>query len=480
MVRRKRAARFVAMGGLVTGALAVQAGACGSDAADVASDDDGSADAAIAERTAPDSAWQDESDAASTPEASLEGWAPLTEYPGCGFQYPTDRAYLPEAVTWEPCSAAGGDAGLPGPEGMVCRRMATPWKGADAYGGVDATSAHVEPDGRVLMIVGRRTSLGRFWIVANADGPLQTALYLPEDSTCVHNYFDKVRFGHYVFRVFDDATSKEDRSGGALGGTVDELKPRVLFPRGHKPSSFFSHGYSPGRHYFVEYAPPDRVLTFDTVAQVDVLKGGPEDDDLVYSNYVFQEDSIFWVGLSTRRSAVKVWTREGGIKTLLDHGQDLSQGLGGFATDGVDMVWMLGSGRTNTSDLSFPANELWTAKYSTESSNVASTKRRVSAETRLFYWDEKFVVGCGYAALRVIGDTGVWNFGFRLTRLSDGVSWIVANTSEKQFGQVRFTTPIAITCDEVFVSGSSVVDGNERGELARIRIDSLGPGLPPQ
>jgi hypothetical protein len=88
------------------------------------------------------------------------------------------------------------------------------------------------------------------------------------------------------------------------------------------------------------------------------------------------------------------------------------------------------------------------------------------------------VVGCGYAAHLVFGpdrSAPEPQRGFRLIRLADGVTWDVLTNTVLQTWAFRFDYPLAITCDEVFVE---VLRGNAL-YLARVRIDSLGPGTPP-
>jgi hypothetical protein len=72
-------------------------------------------------------------------------------------------------------------------------------------------------------------------------------------------------------------------------------------------------------------------------------------------------------------------------------------------------------------------------------------------------------VGCGYAA-------NAYNAQTVVVRLSDGVSWLLPYTST-----MAFDDPIGITCDEVFIRGTygGVVN------IARVHLDSLGPGTPP-
>ncbi|MGH7328711.1 MAG: hypothetical protein ACREJX_10210, partial [Polyangiaceae bacterium] len=79
--------------------------------------------------------------------------------------------------------------------------------------------------------------------------------------------------------------------------------------------------------------------------------------------------------------------------------------------------------------------------------------------------DRPFVVGCGYAARQesdALGD------GVRIVRISDGRSWRLGTQPES------LDTPLAINCAEIFINVSQL-DSN----LVRIRLDSLGPGDPP-
>ena len=81
--------------------------------------------------------------------------------------------------------------------------------------------------------------------------------------------------------------------------------------------------------------------------------------------------------------------------------------------------------------------------------------------------NERYKVGCGYAGHRMLDQTGV---GTMVIRLSDGVAWIVPHTPE-----FKLLNPMGVTCDEVFFR----VEIAGRSTIARVRIDSLGPGLPP-
>jgi hypothetical protein len=81
---------------------------------------------------------------------------------------------------------------------------------------------------------------------------------------------------------------------------------------------------------------------------------------------------------------------------------------------------------------------------------------------------DPWVVGCGYGARASGGSEDI-----QVVRISDGWSWLIPN--QLQAPGFVATRALGLTCDEIFVWG--VVDGTY--SVARIRLDSLGPGLPP-
>lgn len=454
---------------------ATQVGACGSNANEETA---ALADAGEGSKKPTSPSTQPPWDAGLPPGVPV-GWALYTDYdPSCRFYYPTDKKYLPEPATWEPCSTRTGDAGISGPSGIDCRVMAIPWKGIQGGPGTLTIRSVDVQDGRALMLVDRVMGTSGFQLVAEADGPVRNGLF--NSGVCLTSGRAEARFGNVIQRVFDADTASTTAAGGAIGGPIDTLKPRVYFPKGHKPSTLYSQDYAVGRNYFIEMAVPDKVYTFATGELVATLSPTGDDADLFYSRYHFQGDEMFWVANSSIRSKVKLWTKADGVRTLLDHGTDLTRVIAGFSTDGVDMVWLEGVGRTNTNVLSFDAYEHWTAKYSTDSATLNATKRRLRSEMAGSY-GYYYAVGCGYAAIHVYGpyEPGEQHWGrggFRLIRLSDGVSWLVTDDSVEKSKQLAFDAPLAVTCDEVFLRGFSNTFKNQ--EVVRIRIDSLGPGIP--
>lgn len=91
-----------------------------------------------------------------------------------------------------------------------------------------------------------------------------------------------------------------------------------------------------------------------------------------------------------------------------------------------------------------------------------------------------WVVGCGHAARQVILEPSAGNFvnAMFVIRLSDGVAWELPDANDEPFA---WRSPLAVTCDEVFALAEIRPGGPSTGffNVARIRLDALGPGIPP-
>jgi hypothetical protein len=77
-------------------------------------------------------------------------------------------------------------------------------------------------------------------------------------------------------------------------------------------------------------------------------------------------------------------------------------------------------------------------------------------------------VGCGFATRQSPG-------GLRVLRLADGVSWFLP----LQGAQWAWGEAIAATCTYFYASVLALERGQWISTIARVRLDSLGPGLPP-
>jgi len=89
-----------------------------------------------------------------------------------------------------------------------------------------------------------------------------------------------------------------------------------------------------------------------------------------------------------------------------------------------------------------------------------------------------FVVGCGYAARASTFELAPGDFtvGTLLVRLSDGYAWKLPDGDAPSF---RWRRPLGITCDEVFALVEVGEGGDRHWNIARVRIDSLGPPSAP-
>jgi hypothetical protein len=181
----------------------------------------------------------------------------------------------------------------------------------------------------------------------------------------------------------------------------------------------------------------------------------------------FSPQTLVWEAHSTTLSRLKVWTPEGGARDLVSVGSDTSQGDGDVGSDGHDLVWMHGTGTTNIGDYTSAA--IMTRPLATDSAHLAP--RRLRSELGRGLSSSPFVVGCGYAA-RANGT------GIRVVRLADGVSWYLAASSQFAWRWVR---PNAITCTELFAQAEDrTAEGRPPAIIfARVRLDSLGAGTPP-
>jgi hypothetical protein len=135
-------------------------------------------------------------------------------------------------------------------------------------------------------------------------------------------------------------------------------------------------------------------------------------------------------------------------------------------------VWLYGAGHTRGPNL-FDTVSIMTAPYAVVPG--ALQVRRLRSEGPTVFGTSQFVVGCGYAAHQA--QSGTSN-GVRLVRLSDGVSWYLPGDNALPW---RWEQPIAVTCTEIFAHVTSRTSDSALNvdNYARVRLDSLGPGTPP-
>ncbi len=182
---------------------------------------------------------------------------------------------------------------------------------------------------------------------------------------------------------------------------------------------------------------------------------------------------MFWDAYSgTIYNKLRVWTNDAGTSDLIAYPNDPTEGVGNFGTDGVDMVWQRGSGR-NDGGNAYPINDVMKSPYATSSGTVQGVRVRSAG---ISYGTSLFIVGCGYA----VNDQSIVpnQVGLLLVRLADGYSWTLTGAFN---GPWIWEEPLALTCTELFATvrvrtGDS---GKNHATIARVRLDSLGPGTPP-
>jgi hypothetical protein len=160
------------------------------------------------------------------------------------------------------------------------------------------------------------------------------------------------------------------------------------------------------------------------------------------------------------KAGINVWDANNGFRPFIRWNGDTSRGAGNLGTDGVDLVWSYGEGK-GPGEEPYPIRSVMTAPYTTDPDAVVPRRLRsqLANDIALDSWK----VGCGRAV-------HFGALGLQVVRLSDGWSWEIPYAPNR-----GIHTPIGITCDEVFALGSV----GDHSTIARVRLDSLGPGTAP-
>jgi hypothetical protein len=333
------------------------------------------------------------------------------------------------------------------------------------------TPAAVAGDGKLVLPFGRFTDNGIEFVVAEPDGPVRHAVLSTRVDRCLAGA-TRTHGDRFVARVYDSQVDGKlgEKGGGAIGGNLDDLGFHVVL----------NAKDTLGRSFYASDTGAIELITGWTLRRYDwttsqllgtVPSTGGAQTDIVTAA---PGNVFFWVS-SSSLAYEKVWTADGGVRDHLRYVGDPSKGVGPIGTDGTDMVWVRGSGRQGSSG-AYPTLDVMTAPFTTDASTVQ--ERRLRSEGGPVLGDA-WVVGCGYAAHSTFSVPN--EEGILIVRLSDGRAWrftgpnIGPNSDLWLWGE-----PLALTCTELFAnvivkSSPSVWWFN----VARVRLDSLGPGLPP-
>lgn len=174
------------------------------------------------------------------------------------------------------------------------------------------------------------------------------------------------------------------------------------------------------------------------------------------------------------------WDPASGVLPFLVDPDPVHKAYFSFATDGVDMVWTEGTASLPEDPsydniyLPFPRRDIMTAPYQVDPPPKGKRLRsdRVTGH-------RPFAVGCGRAA----HVTSEGQSTLQIVRLSDGVSWEIKGDLPNAPLASRWTwiDQIGLTCDEIFFGavGPPTELGVVRGTIVKIKLSSLGPGIPP-
>jgi hypothetical protein len=274
---------------------------------------------------------------------------------------------------------------------------------------------------------------------------------------------EEFRDGKYIYSVSGhDAQGSEAASPheGALGGSLGDLAPTMLqrFEDEQRYAWRISdelvvRGASNSQVYAMPWTMDNEML---------VTSGAVDQEGLTASQVSVMGNAVFWVTATLVRHGINVWQAAPGARPFVRFLGDFTQGAGDLGTDGVDLVWTYGEGE-QPNDTVYPERSIMTAPFTADPAQLQP--RRLRSQPFPKVGASKYAVGCGYAAHQGTGNNTL------VVRLSDGVSWLI----DDEWPDFQPQVAIGLTCTDVFILGKYGTQWN----IARFRLDSLGPSMPP-
>lgn len=306
----------------------------------------------------------------------------------------------------------------------------------------------------------------RHSIVASLDGTVRTAIVQNGTACVLFNH--GIEGGRYLFGVTSEALGTEGFIGGKIGEAPDFAYRQPLQQYDHttwRMTGEWVIRWKSGLHGR-RWGATDEVSVYAPSQDIEGLAP--------YSVVGVGPDVFFRVGGGVS-SGVMVWNEDSGSKPLVRYPGDTTRAAANLGTDGTDLVWTYGEGPVP--ETATWTRSVFTAPYSTDPDTVASTARRLRSDPGQFTSDP-FAVGCGYAGRQVIDATDPDPLqatkDLLIVRLSDGVSWKVPMAPVAH--STGFMSVLGFTCEELFATAHFPDDSVT---IVRIRLDSLGPGMPP-
>ncbi len=305
----------------------------------------------------------------------------------------------------------------------------------------------------------------RFEIIAEADGPARASVFAPHPgpNTC-YLEVQALRDDNVIYAVFGDDGEQDwtlSPRKGAFGGSIDDLHPHVL--ASYKDSS--SDGWYCSATRVYRLTGPFEFYAYDWNMnnKTFITSEAKDPEQLQLSQALPAGDSFFWTTGNLYVSGINSWNFADGARPFIRYIGDGTRGAGNLGTDGTSLVWSYAEGK-KPSETAYPVRAIMTAPFTTDPAKLASKRLRSDPSNSIA--GQPFHVACGRAA-----------HGGKLqpvvvVNVKDGTSWEIPEQPNPNF---YLSTVIGLSCDHVYLLGAF----GQRYNIARIRLDSLGPALPP-
>lgn len=395
------------------------------------------------------------------PPGVPEGWVEYTDWScSCRFYVPGTKAALPQPIAWEKCSVV--------PAGVDCQAMKVDWSNSKTPIGF---SPMLDRDANGKTVLGirridRTISPGRvFDVIVEPDGQVRSAILRlmgPNENSGCYSSVQAIHGGRQIFEVYGADSSVDTKDLGAIGGAYDELHPKVLLH--HLQDGPLADSYSCGAKWIARengqlhtYVSP-----WDLSKEIFVTAPWSDPEGLSVSQLLVEEDAFFWSTTTSFVRGINSWNPVDGTRPFIRYIGDATRGAANLGTDGAALVWSYGEGKKPEDEI-YPTRSIMTAPFTTDPK--ALMQKRLRSDPDVGIGVHAFQVACGKAA------HGGGTQDVIVVRLSDGVGWAIKNIDQ----QFSLEEVIGITCDHVYALAR--IGG--RWNVARIKLDSLGTGAPP-
>lgn len=389
---------------------------------------------------------------ATTDWDTLDGWVPYAGFaPECPLYVPADGTAV-SSIVWEACPPSAAQTSAD------CKSIVTD----PAHRLSTAVGEAIGSKVNIGLYAGDGTK-GTYLFFDGVSGVVRTAIRITASPDCTPD-IRSVKDDRYAFTIHYSRTAKLD-GYGLLAGSLADRGPSVAY---RYPDSHAHDQKASGSLGIVDFFESSTIRALPWAAPdsgVDVWSSA--NDGLQHANPWTYGARLFWRASSSNTvSKIMRYDGDAAVVDFLSYAPDPMHGVADLGTDGTDFVWFDGT-NPDTKTALYKTVSIMTAPY--VDTSVAIVPRRLRSETMYAFGGAPFTVGCGRAAFAT-GD------GIRVTRLSDGVSWMLSNQKPPGWS---WTGALALTCDEVFAAVVGAGDGGPQLNVARVRLSTLSPEIAP-